>query len=206
MEDHWLAQAKRLQALAATGLHYTREDYDRERYEEIDAIARDLIARLGGLPLERLAGLPARDEGYATPKIDVRAAVFRGGRILLVRERSDGFWTMPGGFADIGHSASENAVKETWEEASLRVRAVKLSHVRHRAKRAEDPDYLDFYKFYFLCDCLDGAEPAPGPETLDARFFDPGALPDLSRNRTRQEDVLECLAHLGDPGRRTAFD
>lgn len=206
MEDHWLSQAKRLQALAATGLHYTRDDFDRERYEEIDAIAKGLIARLGDVPIARLAGLPARDQGYATPKIDVRAAVFRAGRVLMVRERTDGRWTLPGGFADIGHSAAENAVKETWEEAGLQVRAQKLSHVRHRAKRADDPDYLDFYKFFFLCETLDAAEPAAGPEVFEARFVDPGDLPELSQGRTRAEDVAEALAHLGDPGRLTQFD
>ena len=207
MENPWLAAAKRLQALAATGQHYTRDGFDRERYDEIDAIARDLLARLAGGPPARLAGLPHRDEGYATPKIDVRAAVIRDGRLLLVRERSDGRWTMPGGFADIGRTPAENAEKETWEEAGLRVRAVKLTHLRHRAKQTLEPDYLDFYKLYFLCVPLDpAAEPAPGPETSAAAFVDPADLPDLSTNRTRPEDIAEALAHAADPARATRFD
>lgn len=206
MEDLWLAKAKRLQALAATGLHFDPHAFDRERYEEIDAIAREMIARLGDVPLERLVGLPDRQEGYATPKIDVRAAVLREGRILLVQERSDDKWTMPGGFADIGLSASENAVKETWEEACLRVRATKLSHVRHRAKQAGDPDYLDFYKFYFLCEADPAADPAPGPETWDAAFCDPASLPPLSTNRTTEADIAEAFVQAAEPARPTRFD
>lgn len=205
MEDLWLSRAKRIQALAATGLHYVAEDYDRERYEEIDQIAREMISDLGTVPLDRLAGLPSRSEGYATPKIDVRAAVVRDGRILLVREKRDGRWTLPGGFADVGLSAAENAVKETWEEATLRVRATKLINVRHRAKQGDAPDYLDFYKFFFLCDG-DLSPPAPGAETDGADFFAADQLPEMSLGRSNPEDVVRALAHAADPHLPTEWD
>ncbi|SDJ90660.1 NUDIX hydrolase [Aliiruegeria lutimaris] len=206
MEDSWLTYAKRLQALAATGLHYQPRPYDRERFEEIDLIAREMIARLGQIPLKHLGGLPEVHEGYATPKIDIRAAVFRDGRILLVREISDGKWTMPGGFADIGLTASEVAVKETMEEASLRVLARKLYCLRHRAKQPGEPDFRDFYKFFFLCDPLAPEEPAPGPETSEAEFFDPGELPEMSLGRSNPADVARALRHFHEPGRPTDFD
>ncbi len=206
MEDIWLCYAKRLQALAATGLHYSPVEYDRERFEEIDGIARDMISRLGNVPIEQLAGLAEPREGYATPKNDIRAAVIRDGRILLVREKSDGKWTMPGGFADIGFTAAEVAVKETWEEACLRVRAQKLFCLRHRAKQAGEPDYRDFYKFFFLCEALDGTAPAPGPETSGAAFFAPGDLPEMSAGRSNPTDVARAFAHFGRPDQPTEFD
>lgn len=206
MEDIWLAYAKRLQALAVTGLHYEPRDYDRERFEEIDLIAREMISRLGRVPIEHLAGLPASHEGYATPKNDIRAAVIREGRILLVREKVDGKWTLPGGFADIGLSAAEVAVKETWEEACLKVSARKLYCLRHRAKQPGEPDYRDFYKFFFLCTPLDAADPAPGPETSGAEFFDPANLPEMSEGRSNPTDVARAFRHFHAPDAATEFD
>ena len=158
------------------------------------------------MPLAALAGLPSRTEGYATPKIDIRAAVVRDGRILLVRERRDGCWTMPGGFADIGLSAAENAVKETWEEATLRVRVAKFYRLRHRAKDPHQPDWLDFYKVFFLCDPEDAAEPAPGAETDGAGFFDPADLPEMSLTRSTPDDVARALAHWQAPHLPTEWD
>ncbi len=206
MEDIWLAYAKRLQALAATGLHYGPAPFDRERFEEIDQIAREMMSRLGQVPISHLKGLAEPHEGYATPKNDVRAAVVREGHILLVREKSDGRWTMPGGFADIGLTASQVAVKETWEEATLRVRATKFFQLRHRARHPGEPDHRDFYKFFYLCTPLDDATPAPGPETSGAAFFAPDALPPMSEGRSDAQDVQLALRHLAAPDRPTDWD
>lgn len=206
MEDIWLARAKRLQALAATGLHFSEEEYDLERYHEVDMIAREMMADLGKVPLAALAGLPSAAEGYATPKIDVRAAVVRDDKVLLVREARDGLWTLPGGFADVGLSAAENAVKETWEEATLRVSVVKLIQVRHRAKSADEPDYLDFYKFFFLCEADARDDPMPGPETTDAQFLSVEELPPMSLGRSNPEDVSRALRHAQTPNLTTEWD
>ena len=101
MENRWLTRAKRLQAIASTGLHFARDDYDRERYGEIAEIADSMLGDLGGVPVERIRGLVSDFAlGYATPKVDVRGAVVEDGRILLVQERSDRRWTLPGGFAE----------------------------------------------------------------------------------------------------------
>ncbi|WP_116131297.1 NUDIX hydrolase [Tropicimonas sp. IMCC34043] len=206
MEDLWLGYAKRLQALAATGLHYGTNDFDLERFAEIDLIAREMMARLGQVPIAHLKGLAEPHEGYATPKIDVRAAVFRDGRVLLVREKVDGRWTMPGGFADIGLSAAQCAVKETREEANLTVRASKLYQVRHRARQKDEPDHRDFYKFFFLADPSDDTAPGPGPETLDAAFFDPADLPEMSMGRSTPDDVARALVHHHSPALPTDWD
>ncbi len=208
MESAWLTWAKRLQAIAATGLHYCEDAFDRERYEEIDQIAQSMIAELGALPIEQVKGLLADPAmgGYATPKIDVRAAVISDGKVLLVRERGDGRWSLPGGMADVGRSATENVVKEVWEEAGLRVDVTDLYSVRHRAKYAYDPDIRDFYKLHFLCRQTDGASPKPGLETSAVAFFSPDDLPELSTERILASDIDAAFAFHAGASRQTHFD
>jgi ADP-ribose pyrophosphatase YjhB (NUDIX family) len=207
MEDEWLALTKRLQSIASTGAHYTRDGFDRERYLEIAAIANLMLARLADVPLSRIESLvPDFAQGYATPKVDVRGAVLRDNRILLVREASDGRWSLPGGFADVGKSPRENIEKEIWEEATLRVRAAALYAVLHKAKHPYEPDARDFYKLFFLCEPLGPDEPVPGTETSQVRFFGRDELPDLSRGRTLESDIDAAFAFHADPRRPVTFD
>src|SRR5262245_39059026 len=183
MQDAWLAWAKRLQSIASTGLYFSRDRYDRERYQELAHIADEMLASLASVPIERIESLVSDfAKGYATPKIDVRAAVFHENRILLVQEASDRLWTLPGGFADVGMSASENVVKEVWEEASLRVTARRLYALRHKAKHPYPPDARDFYKLFFLCDPIGEVLARPGPDTIEVGFFVLEDLPPLSRS------------------------
>ncbi|MDE2305152.1 MAG: NUDIX hydrolase [Gammaproteobacteria bacterium] len=207
MEDLWLTWAKRLQAIASTGLHYTEGSYDRERYAEVAAIAQHMIAALADVPPRRIAELvPQFAKGYATPLIEVRAAVFEHERLLLVRETSDGLWTLPGGFADVGLSARENAVKEVFEEAALRVEARALYAVLHKAKHPYDPDTRDFYKLFFLCERLNDEAPRPGHETSEVGYFEAGRLPPLSRGRTLERDIDAAFAFRADPAQPCRFD
>lgn len=207
MEPVWLTRAKRLQSIASTGLGFSADEYDRERYREVAEIANEMLAEIGAVPIERIAGLVSDfAQGYATPKVDVRGAVIERDRILLVRERNDGLWTLPGGFADVGRSAAENVEKEIAEEAGLRVRARRLYAVRHKAKREYEPDARDFYKLFFLCERLDSAEPAAGAETSDARFFRRGCLPELSRARVIEEDIEAAFEHASGKARPASFD
>ena len=207
MEDRWLAWAKRLQAIASTGLHFGADDYDRERYGEVGDIAQHMLATLGEVPIRRIQQLvPDFAQGYATPKVDVRGAVFDGERILLVKERTDGLWTLPGGYADVGLSAAENVEKEISEEANLTVKAHKLYAVRHKAKHAYTADTRDFYKFFFLCERQDCAMPAAGAETLEAEFFEFSQLPSLSMGRVIHDDIEAAYAYRAQPELLTMFD
>jgi len=207
MEDIWLTWAKRLQGIASTGLHFARERYDRERYAEVAEIANEMLSSLANVPVGRIEGLVSDfAKGYATPKVDVRGAVFDDEKILLVQERSDGLWTLPGGYADVGMSASENVVKEIWEEASLRVRVIALYGIRHKAKHGYAQDVRDFYKLFFLCEQTDHLEPKPGLETADAGFFALDELPPLSRGRVLEKDIVAALAFKADPQRLVLFD
>jgi len=207
MEDRWLSWVKRLQSVASTGRHFTRDAFDRERYDELGAIAAQMLAALADAPVAVIPDMLAEfGTGYATPKVEVRAAVFDAGRILLVRELTDGLWALPGGFADVGRSAGENIVKEVWEEAGLVVKATALYAVRHKAKHDYRPDTRDFYKLYFCCERLDMRDPSPGSETSAAAYFPLDALPPLSRGRTIEADIIAAAEFLQDPARITRFD
>jgi hypothetical protein len=124
--------AQKIQAIAQTGLTYASDPYDRERYEQLQALAHEMLAEATGSRPEDIRELFALEKGYPTPKVDVRAVVFRDGALLLVQEKSTGGWTLPGGWADIGDSASEVAARETREEAGLEVRPEKLRADRRR--------------------------------------------------------------------------
>jgi ADP-ribose pyrophosphatase YjhB (NUDIX family) len=207
MEDTWLAWAKRLQALASTGVHFSRDPYDLDRYREIARIANDMLASIGSVPLQRIEGLVSDfAQGYATPKVDVRGAVIDVDRILLVREASDGLWTLPGGYADIGISPAENVVKEIWEEASIRVVARSLYAVRHKARHGYDADVRDFYKLFFLCEPVGEMHINPGAETIDVGFFTIDALPPLSTGRVIERDIAAAFEHRASAGPSVAFD
>ena len=207
MEDRWLHWAKKLQAIASTGLHFGSSEYDKERYAEVGDIAQQMLAALAAVPLARIQDLvPDFADGYATPKIDVRGAVFDGQQILLVREKTDGRWTLPGGYADVGLSAAENVEKEISEEANLNVRARALYAIRHKAKHGYRPDTRDFYKFFFLCERLDDEHPRAGAETLEAAFFHKDKLPELSTGRVIATDIHAAFSHRDDPHLHTVFD
>lgn len=207
MEDAWLTWAKRLQSIASTGTHFGRDQYDRERYAEIAAIANAMLSSLGQVPVERIESLVSDfAKGYATPKVDVRGAVIRNDKVLLVQESSDGLWTLPGGYADVGLSPSENVVKEILEEASINVRATELYGVRHKAKHRYDPDARDFYKLFFLCETVDESNPQPGPETVEVGFFGLDELPPLSRGRVLEDDIAAAFEFRRNEQRLALFD
>jgi ADP-ribose pyrophosphatase YjhB (NUDIX family) len=207
MEDLWLALAKRLQSIASTGLHYSDGEFDKERYAEVASIANDMLASLGNVPLARIEELiPDFATGYATPKVEVRGAVIRDERVLLIREACDGLWALPGGFADVGISPAENVVREVREEASLHVSASAIYGIRHKAKHEYDPDVRDFYKIFFLCESLDDADPAPGLEATEARFFGLDDLPPLSTGRVLRKDIEAAFIFRDDPQSVLIFD
>lgn len=192
--------------MAATGLTYTTDGYDRGRYERMAEIATAMLADLAGATPERIADLYLPDTGYVTPKVDVRAAVRDdAGRLLLVRERSDDRWAMPGGWADVGDPASEVAVRETAEEAGYVVEATGLVGVYDRdAPRWRHPPFAyHVYKVVVACRVL-GPAPARGTdgahdEISEVAFFAPDALPPLSVGRNSPELTARVLARLDDP-------
>lgn len=205
-QPEWLAWAKQLQAIAQTGLTYAQNVYDVERYTEIRRIAAEMMAEGAGIEdASRIADLFRGETGYATPKVDVRAAVFREGRILLVKEREDGCWTLPGGWADIGDSPSVAAVREVREESGYQVACRKLALVFDRDKHGHPPLPYHVYKLFFVCDLLGGAA-ASNHETDGVDFFAEGALPPLSLTRVVAAEIALLFDHYRHPEWPTAFD
>lgn len=207
MENQWLKKLKRLHAIAETGLSYATSQYDLERYREVSQIALELLSDLAREPIARMEDLVSEGaEGYVTPKIDVRGAVFREGKILLVREKIDGLWTLPGGFADLGLSPAENIEKEILEEAGIVIEASYLYSIRHKAKGEYDPDVRDFYKLFFLCEGEHSGRPVPGDETSGAAYFELDRVPPLSTGRTVESDIHSAWLFNCDRSQATYFD
>ena len=202
----WLDWGRRLAAIAREGLTWSREPFDRDRYERVAAVADELLAGQAGPGLATDTLFPP-GSGHPTPKVDVRAVIVRDGRLLLVRERTDGGWAMPGGWADPGLTAAQVAVKETIEEAGLAVRATRLLALWDRDAQDMGPYAHAVYKVYLACEPLDpAAEPVPGPEALDAGWFDPAAPPQLSVTRNTADQVRRLVALAADPAAPAVFD
>ena len=193
LEPQWLRWARELQALAQTGNHFTTSDYDRERYARISEIAAEIFEKQGDTEGSKIRTIFDAQFGYATPKVDVRAAVFRDRKILLVQERTDGLWTLPGGWADVNDSPSEAVAKEVRQESGFQVKVERLLAVFDRAKHPHDPPFpFHIYKMFFQCE-IECGEATPSAETSSVEFFGPEALPPLSLSRITEEQIQFCF-------------
>jgi len=201
----WLSWARELQSLAQTGLTYSTGHYDVERYRRMMEIAAEILGARTGEPWPDIAEAFFREPGYATPKIDVRGAIVKEGRVLLVQERSDGKWCMPGGWADVDEAPSAMVVREVKEESGLDVVPSKVIGVFDANRNGMPRNFFHAYKVVFLCTLL-GGEPTPSSETASVDFFDFDRLPELSEQRTHGRHLAELRAHLADPMRLAAFD
>ncbi|HLL85045.1 MAG TPA: NUDIX hydrolase [Longimicrobium sp.] len=205
MDPHWLRWTRRIHALAQNGSAYTEGIFDRERYAELKTIAAEMMAAYGDTTPERVLGLWALEEGYATPKVDVRAAVLGGGEILLVRERSDGRWALPGGWADVGDTPAQCVEREVLEEAGLTVRATHLVAVHDGGRNGHPPRPFHVYKLLFLCELVGGVATTSN-ETDEVAFFREDDLPPLSFGRVNEGQIALCFRHMRDPMLPTEFD
>jgi ADP-ribose pyrophosphatase YjhB (NUDIX family) len=205
-DPQWLSWTKRLQAIAQTGLTFTRDHYDQERYQELREIAAEMMAVGSGMPdSQKVLDLFKNETGYATPKIEVRGAIVRDGQILLVREREDGGWTMPGGWADVGEPPSEMVIREVKEESGFDVAPRKLAALFDRNKHPHPPNSHHAYKLFFLCDLL-GGEATPSFETPEIGFFPRHQLPKLSSPRITPYQIEHMFEHADHPEWPTTFD
>lgn len=200
----WLEWAREIYSLSQVGLTYTKNEFDIERYKRLQEIAAEIIANQSELTKETIFDSFSMQSGYVTPKIDVRGAVIHNNKILLIQERMDGKWAMPGGWADLGNAPASVAEREVWEESGFRVKAEKVVAVID-ANRIQPMEFYHAYKLIFLCKLLDG-EPRVSHETLAVDFFDLDNLPPLSSYRTNENMLREVFAHVEDPFRPTLFD
>lgn len=207
MDPRFLDWARRLQAAAQSGLAFTKNPFEIERYEEVQRIAAEMMAAAAEIPIERVETLFANEKGYGTVKLGVRGVVFdTEDRVLLVKERADGLWTLPGGFADVGLSGAENTVKEIEEESGYLTRAVRLLAVYDREKHPHPLPYpFHVYNLFFLCELLGGGAKT-STETEDVGFFSLDALPPLSEGRVLSAQIKQMRQLRDDPEQTAYFD
>jgi len=198
----------RLAALAQNGLAYAANDYDLDRYRQVGALAAELLSVSSGRPVDQLTAELGRDSGYATPKIDVRGAIFDDHeRVLLMREKTDGRWSLPGGWADPGDAPSTAVTREILEETGYHASAVKLIACWDRELQAHQPPLpVHVYKLFFLCRRAGAVQAPSALETLDIGWFDVRALPPLSLSRVNHRQIERALAHHRDPSLPAEFD
>jgi ADP-ribose pyrophosphatase YjhB (NUDIX family) len=200
----WLAWAQEIFSLSQAGLAYSQNPFDLQRYKRLQEITAEMIANQSEIAKESVIESFSMQVGYITPKIDVRGAVVQEGKILLIQERADEKWAMPGGWADLGNTPASVAEREVWEESGYRVKAEKVVAVID-ANRIQPMEFYHAYKIIFLCKLV-GGEPQTSYETLAMDFFDLSNLPPLSLYRTNENMLQEVFAHIANPERPTAFD
>ena len=205
LEPRWLHWARELQATAQTGLAYAKDQYDIERYEMMQSLAAEMMAEAAAVDLGDVQKLFAGQAGHATPKVDVRGVVFRDDMVLLVRERSDGCWTLPGGWADVNESPAVATVREIYEESGYETRAVKLLALYDRNKHGHPPMAFHVYKLFFLCELIGGV-PQTSHETDEVAFFREDDLPALSLTRVVPSQIMRFFEHARHPEWPTDFD
>ena len=204
-DNRVLEWARKVQAIAQNGLTFTQDTFDRERFTQLQDLANSIISAELDIPIGRAKAFWDKEDGYATPKVDVRAGVFDGDKVLLVRERSDGKWTLPGGWVDVNDAPSEAVVREVWEESGYRAKATKLAMLVDRNRHPHPPGIHHIYKLFFLCD-LTGGEATLSNETDGVDFFPVHSLPDLSTGRTLSSQVERLYEHQLNRSLPTDFD
>jgi ADP-ribose pyrophosphatase YjhB (NUDIX family) len=204
-DPQWLLWSRRLQAIAQDGLTYTRDGYDLGRYEQLRELAAEILAAHSTGTVEEVRDLLALETGPATPKVDVRAAVFKEGRVLLVKEPGEEGWSLPGGWADVGESPSEAAARETLEESGYRVRPVRLLAAYDRDRHGHPPIPYHVYKLVFLCEIL-AQTPSPEVDTEGVGFFGEKQLPELSISRVTRAQISRFFEQHRDPDGPADFD
>lgn len=203
----WIQWAKELQAISQTGLHFAEGPYDKERYHRLGEISAEIMASHTSLSYQEVVNLNAREFGYATPKVDVRGAIFKDSKILLVREVMDeGRWTLPGGWADVNESPATAVEREIIEECGFETKVVKLLAAYDREKQKHQPPFpYHVYKLFFQCE-ITGGEAKASAETSEVAFFPEDEIPQLSISRVTPPEIKRCFEYLRNPNLPTDFD
>lgn len=203
--DKLVEIANSLFAIAQNGLSFTKDVFDKERYQQIQNIAASILAEKSSFDFDKIIDLFHREKGYATPKLDVRGAVFKDDKILLVKERADGLWSLPGGWVDVNESPSEAVCKEIFEESGFKTKAIKLMALFDKNKHAHPIQLPHIYKIFFICELV-GGQKKSSIETSDIDFFARDNLPELSLGRIIKSQIDRAFEHKEDMTLPTDFD
>lgn len=202
--EKWLQWAAELQSIAQAGLFYGKDPFDRERYQRIRDIAAEMISFKTEIPLEKVKDLFCCEQGYQTPKLDTRAAIFKEDKIFLVREKN-GTWSLPGGWVDVNVSVRENVIKEVKEEAGLDVRPELVIAVQDREKHNLPVYAYKVCKIFVLCSAC-GGEFQENIETTESRYFGRDELPRLAEEKNNKEQIEMCFEACHSENWKTLID
>lgn len=202
---NWLDWAREIQQLCQTGLAFSESDYDTERYKRLTEIAAEITSSFSDIDKKSLSNNFLSHHGYATPKVDIRAAIIENNKILLVQEKMDNKWAMPGGWADVGESPSESVVRETKEECGLDVVPKKVIGLYDANRDGRPLEFFHAYKIVFLCEVV-GGELSTSNETIDVKYFNVDELPALSTSRTNQGHIDDIIWNIEKPTIQTVFE
>ncbi|MGD7023980.1 NUDIX hydrolase [Rossellomorea vietnamensis] len=205
MNPKWLEWAQRIQSLSQAGLAFSKNAYDLERYEELRSLSIEIMSEYTNVEKEKIKNFLLHEKGYQTPKADVRGAVFEDNKILLVKEKINNKWSLPGGFCDVGLSPAENVIKEIKEESGYEVTYKKLLALLDYHKHPHPPQPFHYYKIFIQCDII-GGNPVSGLETSDVGFFEEKHLPELSQGRNTESQIHLLFEFLRNPEKETVCD
>lgn len=203
--EKWLKWAIEIQSLSQIGLTYTKDVYDRERYQRLREISAEMLAKKTEVSIEKVKDLFCHETGYQTPKLDTRAAIFRNNKILLVH-KNNGTWSLPGGWCDVLESVKSNTEKEVREETGLNVKAVKIISIQDRNKHNKPVYAYGVCKIFVLCEVINGNF-VENIETTEIRYFSLQDLPhNLAEEKTNKEQIEMCFKAYLNENWQTQFD
>ena len=203
--EKWLKWAIEIQSLAQSGLAYTNNVYDIERYERLREISAEMLAEKADLSIEKVKNLFCNETGYQTPKIDTRAVVFKDNKILLTHENNE-TWSLPGGWCDVLESVKSNTIKEVKEETGLDVEAIKVIAIQDRNKHNKPIYAYGVCKIFLLCNII-GGEFIENIETTEIKYFPLNEIPNnLAEEKTNREQIEMCFEAYKDKNWKTQFD
>jgi ADP-ribose pyrophosphatase YjhB (NUDIX family) len=205
MNFEWLELAKKLQSIAQAGLAYSTNKYDLERFQQIKTLSLDIMSHFTTTSMDHLINLFSKETGYQTPKVDIRGVVFKDNKILMVQEETDGRWSLPGGWADVGLSPGEMVVKEIKEETGYETRPKRLLAVLDKNKHSHPPSPYHTYKIFIECELI-GGQQKKGLETTAISFFKLTNLPSLSLDRNTKEQIEMIFNSLENQDWQVIFD
>jgi len=205
MNNKWLKWATELQSIAQAGLTFSTNKYDLDRYEQIRSITVDILHEYTDIDHTKIRNLFASETGYQTPKVDIRSAVFKDDKILLINEKVDRKWALPGGWADVNTSVSESAIRECHEEAGAEVKAKRIIAIHMGNKHNNHQFPFTIYKIFVECELVEFAF-KENTETLGAEFFEADSLPELSFERNNPDQIKMCFDAKNSKVFETIFD
>lgn len=206
LQGRWLTWAKEIQFIAQAGIEYSRDPFDRERFERLREVSAEMLSLMTDVPLEKVRDLFCNETGFQTPKLDSRAAIIRDGKILLVREH-DGLWAMPGGWVDVDQTIRSNIEKEVREEAGLAVEVGRLVALHEFSRRNCNRVWpYNIIKAFVLCKPLGEPELPDNIETSAVEWFSPDDLPPLHIGKQTEGQIRMCFEAAANPDWIVEFD